>query len=96
MPKQCRTRVWQTTRASGVRRRAGRGVGVGTTRTVRSSGRRLERATSALDAKNGGVYVFGGYATFFPPVRGWPGLGLGRSGEAERRASPFPTITLLE
>ena len=39
--------------------------------------------TSALDAKNGGVYVFGGYTTFFPCFR--PRMARDRAG-AQRRS----------
>ena len=41
--------------------------------------------TSALDAKNGGVYVFRRLHDFLPIlVHGWPGLRMGRGGETER------------
>ena len=48
--------------------------------------------TSALDAKNGGVYVFGGYTTFFPYLStDGPDLDGARRRSRTRRASfPFP------
>ena len=48
--------------------------------------------TSALDAKNGGVYVFGGYTTFFPYLStDGPGSGWGAAAKPNAKGFiPFP------